>query len=216
MSLTLYYHPLSSFCWKALIALYETETPFTPHLVNLQDATSRAEFEKVWPIAKFPVLRDDTKDLTIPESSIIIEYLAQHHPGKTQLLPKDADLAREVRLRDRFYDQHLHQPMQKVVGDRNRPAESKDPQGVDEARKLMRRALDMIERQLQSRVWSVGEAFSMADCSACPALFYANKVMPFADTHPAAAQYLQRLMQRPAFARVLEEAQPYFKYFPQA
>src|ERR1700704_147574 len=112
MALTLYFHPLSSFCQKALVALYENDTPFTPHIVDLGDECARAAFLKIWPIGKFPVLRDDANDRTIPESSIIIEYLAQHYPGRTPLVPADADLARQTRLRDRFYDLYVNMPMQ--------------------------------------------------------------------------------------------------------
>ena len=89
MALTLHYHPLSSFCWKALIALYENETPFRPHIVDLGDAKAAAAFKAIWPIGKFPVLRDDARDQTVPESSVIIEYLGQHYPGKSRLIPAD-------------------------------------------------------------------------------------------------------------------------------
>ena len=132
MSLTLHYHPLSSFCWKALMALYENDTPFTPKLVNLGDATERAALLKLWPIGKFPVLRDDAQDRTIPESSIIIEYLDQQYPGRTRFIPADAKAALQTRLRDRFYDLYVHLPMQKVVGDRLRPEGAKDPHGPGE------------------------------------------------------------------------------------
>src|SRR5947209_16964618 len=115
MSLTLYYHPLSSFCWKALIALYENDTPFAPQLVDLSKEDERAALSKIWPIGKFPVLRDSTKDRIVPESSIIIEYLDRHYPGATRFLPEDADAARQVRLRDRFYDLYVHLPMQKII-----------------------------------------------------------------------------------------------------
>lgn len=214
MSLKLYYHPLASFCWKALIALYENDTPFTPHIVDLGDPTSRADFVRIWPIGKFPVLHDDARDRTIPESSIIIEYLAQYYPGRTQLVPLDADLARQVRFKDRFYDLYVHQPMQKIVTDRLRPAEKNDPHGVEEARALLQTSLGMIDKDMAARTWAIGDAFTMADCAAAPALFYANKVMPFGETHRNAVALLNRLMQRPSFARVLEEAQPYFKMFP--
>src|SRR5215475_7438653 len=107
MALTLYFHPLASFCHKALIALYENDTPFAPHIVDLGDAAAAAAFKAIWPIGKFPVLRDDATGQTIPESSIIIEYLARHHPGRTQLVPADPDLAWQTRLRDRFYDLYV-------------------------------------------------------------------------------------------------------------
>jgi glutathione S-transferase len=214
MSLTLYFHPLASFCMKALIALYENDTPFAQHLVDLADATSSAQFRRLWPIARMPVLRDDARDRTVPESSIIIEYLAQHYPGRTLLVPADPDLARQTRLRDRFYDLYVQEPMQKIVGDRLRPAGSKDPFGVEQARTLLRTAYDLIERDMASSTWAIGEAFGMADCAAAPALFYANRVLPFEDSRLHAARYLGRLRERPSFARVIEEAQPYFALFP--
>ena len=121
MSLTLHFHPLASFCWKALIALYENDTPFAPNMVDLGNAAERAALLKLWPIGKFPVLRDDARNQTIPESSIIIEYLDRHYPGRTQFIPADPDLAWQTRLRDRFYDLYLHLPMQKIMVDRLRP-----------------------------------------------------------------------------------------------
>jgi glutathione S-transferase len=215
MSLKLYFHPLSSFCQKVLIALYENDTPFKPHVVDLGDETSRADLKKIWPIGKFPVLRDAAKDRTIPESSIIIEYLAQHYPGKMQLVPADADLARQTRLRDRFYDLYVQVPMQKIVIDRLRPAGKSDPLGVEQARALLATALGMIDQEMATKLWAMGEDFSMADCAAAPALYYANLVMPFGDTHKNVAGYFDRLLQRPSFARAVEEAQPYRHLFPQ-
>jgi glutathione S-transferase len=126
MSLRLYFHPLSSFCQKVLIALYETGTPFEPHIVDLGNEVSSAEFKSIWPIGKFPVLRDETRDWTVPESSIIIEYLNQHYPGQSKLVPSDEDLARQTRMRDRFFDLYVNVPMQKIVTDRLRPGGSSD------------------------------------------------------------------------------------------
>ena len=214
MSLTLYYHPLSSFCWKVLIALYENDTPFSPLVVDLGNAESRAAFLKVWPIGKFPVVRDAARDHVVPETSIIIEYLAQHFPGKTQLIPADAVLARQMRMRDRILDLYLHAPMQKVVGDKIRPAGSKDPFGVTQAQETIHISLGMLEQDIGLKTWMMGEAFTMADCAALPALFYVNKLMPFGETHPKTAAYLERLKTRPSVARVLKEAEPYMKMFP--
>jgi glutathione S-transferase len=214
MSLTLYFHPLSSFCQKALIALYENDTPFEPHIVNLMDEASSAAFKKIWPIGKFPVLRDDAKARTIAESSIIIEYLAQHYPGKTQLIPADPELARETRARDRFYDLHIHMQMQKVVGDRLRPPGEKDPHGVAQAKAMMQTALGMMDEEMATRTWAMGDAFRMAECAAAPALYYANLVTPFGKTHKNMAAYFDRLMARPSFARAVKEAEPYRAMFP--
>jgi len=214
MSLKLYFHPLSSFCHKVLIALYENDTPFEPILVDLGNETSRSEFKKVWPIGKFPVLRDDARDRTVPESTTIVEYLAQHYPGKTKLVPADADLARQTRFRDRFFDLHVHMHMQKVMGDRRRPDGKKDPHGVEDAKVRMRTAYDMIEEDMATKTWAMGDAFTMVDCAAAPALFYGNMALPFGDTHKNLAAYFGRLMERPSFARALREAQPYFALIP--
>ena len=214
MSLHLYFHPLSSFCQKVLIAFYENDTPFERHIVDLSDATSSAEFKKIWPIGKFPLVRDEAKDRTIPESSIIIEYLAQHYPGRVQLVPTDADLARQTRLRDRFYDLYVQVPMQKVVGDRLRAAGKSDPHGVELAKASLQTAYRMIDEEMASKMWAMGDAFGMADCAAAPALFYANMAIPFGDTHKNVARYFDRLMARPSYARAVEEARPYFHLFP--
>jgi glutathione S-transferase len=214
MSLTLHYHPLSSYCMKALIALYETETPFTPHLVNLANEAERAALMALWPVGKFPVLRDDAGDRTIPESSIIIEYLAQHHPGTTALISGDPDRAREIRLRDRFFDLYVHDPMQRIVGDKLRPADQRDRHGVARAAAQLEAAYAMIDDQIGAGPWAMGDAFTMADCAAGPALFYATKVVPLGDRHRNTSGYLGRLVERPSFARVIAEAQPYFAMFP--
>jgi glutathione S-transferase len=212
MSLKLYAHPLSSFSWKVLIALYENATPF--ELITV-DATTRADLLRLWPIGKFPVLVDAARGETVPESSTIIDYLDCYHPGPVRFTPADAALAWRVRLRDRFCDLHIHAPMQKIVGDRIRPAGQKDPFGVEEARASLAKAYPVMETQLAGGTWLCGDAFGLADCAAAPALYYADKVQPLGDEHAATKAYLERLKARPSLARVLEEAEPFFKHFPQ-
>jgi glutathione S-transferase len=197
MSLTLHFHPLASYCHKALIALYENDTPFTPNIVDLSNESERAALLKLWPIGKFPVLRDDARNQTIPESTVIVEYLDRHYPGRTQFIPADADSAWPTRLRDRFYDLYVHEPMQKIVGDRLRPSGKKDPHGVEEARARLRTSYRMIDDDMAAQTWAAGDAFSLADCAAAPALFYANEVMPFGETHKNVAAYFDRLKARP-------------------
>jgi glutathione S-transferase len=214
MTLQLHFHPLSSFSQKVLIALYENDTPFEPHIVNFGDETSRREFFELWRVGKIPVLKDTARDWMLPETSIIIEYLDQHYHGATRFIPADADLARQMRMRDRFFDLYINTPMQKIVGDRLRPEGQHDPFGVDEARRLLSTALELVDGAMGSKEWAAGAEFSMADCAAAPALWYANEVQPFADKHPHAYAYLKRLMARPSFARALLEAEPYLKYFP--
>jgi glutathione S-transferase len=218
MSLTLQFHPLSSFCMKVLIGLYELGAPFEKHQVDLKDAAQRAALVKLWPIGKFPVLRDEAKDRTVPESTIILEYLDQHHAprhaGGTRLCPDDPESARDCRFRDRFYDLHIHLPMQKIVGDRLRPEGQRDPYGVAQARAQIETAYGIADEEMRGRTWALGDAFSMADCAAAPALFFAGKVVPFGDQRLHLAAYFERLTKRPSFARVLAEAQPYLALFP--
>jgi glutathione S-transferase len=215
MSLTLYYHPLASFCWKVLIALYENETPFVPHLVDLGNPEARAAFLRLTPLGQFPLLRDDGHGgQLVPESSIIIEYLGQRYPGASALVPADPAAALEARLRDRFFDLHVHVQMQKIVGDKIRPADARDAHGVAQARETLRTAYGMLETLLAGRAWAAGDTFTIADCAAAPALYYANRVEPLGERHPHVAAYLDRLHQRPSFARTFAEAQPYLHLFP--
>ncbi len=214
MSLTLYLHPLSSFCWKALIPLYEADVPFEPSVVNPMDPANRAAFEKVWPLAKFPVLRDKDRDRTIPESTIIIEYLAQHFPAASGLIPSDPDQALKVRLLDRLIDSYIHLPMQQVVAERMRPEDCKDPFGAEQARETIRKGYGLIQPMIQGPL-AMGEAFTLADCAALPALYYADYAVSLAGW-PELGAYLERLKARPSVARVLKEAEPFFQYFPLA
>jgi glutathione S-transferase len=212
MPLTLFYHPLSSFCWKVLIALYDAGVPFEPQLVNLGDAAAVADFKAVWPLAKFPVLRDDAHGKTIPESSIIIDYLARTHACAASLMPADPDRAMQTRLIDRLIDGYIHIPFQRVVADRLRPEGKHDAFGVEQAKEQIRAGYSLIAPMITGP-WAMGDAFTLADCAALPALFYADYAVPLADW-PELAAYLARLKARPSVARVLAEAEPYFQYFP--
>ena len=206
-----YFHPLSSYCWKVLVALYEKGVAFEPILVNLGDPAEAAAFTKLSPMRKMPsiVLGDEV----VNESSIQIEWL-DGLAGGAQLLPADPKQALDVRSWDRFLDLYIHNLMQRIVGDRLRPADKRDAYGVAENKAQLRIALDVFEKHITGRTFASGNAFSLADCSAAPALFYANKVLPFETSHPATAAYLKRLSERPSFARVLQEAEPFFQYFP--
>jgi len=215
MPLTLYFHPLSSYCHKALIALYENGTPFETVQVDLGDPQSASAFKAIWPVGKFPVLRDGAGGRVIPESTGIIEYLALHHPGAAKLIPERPEAAFEVRARDRFYDLHVHTHMQRIIGERLRPAESKDPFGLEQAKTALAVALTLAEREMAGRTWAAGEDFSMADCAAAPPLFYLDfAVQPIAGSYPNLAAYLGRLKQRPSYARALKEAEPYLHFVP--
>lgn len=215
MDLQLYMHPLSSFCHKVLIALYENDTPFEPRVVRLDDEASREDFRKAWPILRFPVLRDEARGRTVPESTVIIEYLALHYPGRTALIPADPQAALDVRERDRFFDLYLHVPTQKIITDRLRPEGGHDVIGVEQARAQLRTAYALVEQDMRDRTWAAGDTFTMADCAAAPPLFYSDWAEPL-DDFPQLAAYRKRLMERPSFARALREAEPYLQYVPKA
>ncbi len=214
MSLVLYMHPLASFCHKVLIALYENGTPFEPRTIDLADEASSADLYESWPVGKIPVLRDTARNRAIPETSIIIEYLQTHYPGPVRLIPEDADSALDARLWDRFFDLYVSVPMQKIVLDRLRPEDRKDPAGVSDAFDTLKTAYDMIEHHLDGKAWANGTAFGIADCAALPALFFAETLLPFSQSHANLSAYFERLLARPSVARTLEEARPYFQYYP--
>lgn len=213
MSLSLHYHPLSSSCWKVLIALYESGIPFEPRFLNLGDAREREDFLALWPTGKMPLLVDG--DRVVPETSIIIEYLSQHYAQAGRgLLGVDGDAALEVRLMDRVLDLYVMMPMQAIVGDRLRAEPDRDPTGVAKARETLTMAYGLLEQKLDARPWMAGGQSSMADCTAAPALFYATTLVPLSAAHPRLRDYLERVLQRPSVARVLDEAKPYFQYYP--
>ena len=214
MSMTLHFHPLSSFCWKALIGLYELQIPFEKHLVDLSSDTAHADFARLWPIAKFPGLRDDARDRTIPESTIILEYIDGMSRGGARLIPPDPVRALEWRLRDRTFDLYIHLPMQKIVGDKLRHEDKRDPLGVEQALAQMETAYALADEQLRAGPWAMGADFTLADCAAFPALFYGDKVAPFGGRRKNLEAYLERLKGRASVARVLDEAQPYLEMFP--
>jgi len=214
MALTLYIHPLASFCHKVLIGLYENGTPFDAQIVDLADPGAAAAHLARWPVGKIPVLHDGETGRVVPETSIIIEYLQQHYPGPVRLLPHDPDQLLEVRLWDRFFDLHVSVPMQKIVTDRIRPEGAHDPHGVAEAHAALATAYAMVEAHLSDTGWAVGEGFTMADCASLPALFFASIVHPFDKDLRRLAAYLERLLERPSVARVIAEARPYFHLFP--
>jgi glutathione S-transferase len=207
-------HPLASFCHKALIALYENGTPFEARTVDLGDPDSSAGLLGHWPVGKIPVLHDETRARTIPETSIIIEYLQERYPGPIRLLPDTPDERLETRLWDRFFDLYVNVPMGKIVTDRIRPEERNDLHGVEEARVLLTTAYQMIDKQVGTGEWATGASFTMADCAAAPALFYAHIVQPFGDGQRNLAAYFERLIARASVARVIAEARPFLPLFP--
>lgn len=212
MALTLHYHPLSSHCWKLLIALQELGTPYEAKLVNLGDPAARAAFADLWPTAKIPLLVDG--DRVVPETSVQMEYLDHHHAGTARLLPDDFDHQLQVRLWDRLFDQYVMDPMQRTIAQMLRPPESRDALALATHEQALGQAYDLIETRRSDATWATGETFTMADCSAAPALFYASVIRPFAATHPRLAAYYERLLARPSVWAAIVQARPWFQYYP--
>ena len=210
MDLTLYYHPLASYCHKVLVALYERGLEFERRIINLGDAGDRAELAGIWPLVKFPVLRDRARGRNLAESTIIIEYLDRLGGSAVGLIPADPDAALEARLWDRVCDNHVQGPMQEIVRDRLTGANG----DMSAARSLLATAYGMLERQLASGPWLAGADFSVADCAAAPALFYSSTLVAFAEQQRNWRSYLERLSERPSVRRVIEEAEPYFEHYP--
>ncbi|CAH2776410.1 MAG: Maleylacetoacetate isomerase (EC @ Glutathione S-transferase [uncultured Paraburkholderia sp.] len=212
MSLKLYAHPFSSYCQKALIALYENGTPFEFRLLAHDDPRIMAEFAELWPIRRFPVLVDSGR--TVMEASIIIEYPGLNYPGPVALVPADARAALDVRGMDRFFDNYISTPAQKIVTDRLRPEAERDTRGVAEARAMLDTAYAWLDKTMVDREWAAAGTFSLADCAAAPALFYADWTHAIDPKFTQVRACRERLLARPSFARAVDEARPYRPLFP--
>ena len=212
MSMTLYGHPFSSYCQKVLVALYENDTPFAFRALAPGDEQAAAELAAPWPLERMPVLVDDGR--TVVEATIIIEHLGLQHPGAVRLIPEDPRAALDVRMMDRFFDNYIMTPMQRIVFDSIRAPEHRDRQSVADARATLDTAYRWLDDALGDREWASGNTFSLADCAAAPALFYADWVQPIDGAFSTVQAYRRRLLARPSFARAVDEARPYRPFFP--
>lgn len=210
MTLTLYAHPFSSYCQKVLMALYENDIAFEYRMLGSEE--TGAELEKLWPIKRFPLLVDNGR--AVMEATIIIEHLHLHHPGPVRLIPDDARKALDMRMMDRFFDNYVMTPMQKIVFDKIRQEADRDPYGVTQARAMLDTAYQWLDGALEGREWAAGDSFSAADCAAAPSLFYADWSHPIGEEFSRVRAYRQRLLARPSFARTVDEARPYRQFFP--
>jgi glutathione S-transferase len=212
MTLILHEHPFASYCWKALIALYERRLPFERRFGG--DDADRARLAALWPMGSIPVLVDDAAGITLPESTAIIEYL-DGLGDAPRLIPEDPAAALQARLWDRVLDGHVMTPMQKIVGDELRPEGRRDPEGVAQARSVLDRAYDLLDAQLNGAGWGAGPGFTLADCAAAPSLFYARVVHRWDEERLAAlTRYFAEVTSRPSVARVIDEAREYRSLFP--
>lgn len=210
MTLELFAHPFSSYCQKALIAFYENDIGFAYRMV--EDPGVGEELAALWPMKRFPILRENGR--VVLETTVIVEYLQVHHPGPVRLIPDDADLALEVRMLDRVFDNYVMTPQGRVVFDALREPANRDPYGVEGARRMLDTSYAWLDERMQGRTWAVGETFSLADCAAAPSLFYADWTHRIPEQYGALLAYRARLLQRPSVARAVDEARRFRHYFP--
>ncbi|WP_105381815.1 glutathione S-transferase family protein [Neorhizobium alkalisoli] len=208
----LYFHPFSSYCQKVLTALYENGTAFDTRVFGPDDPSAYQELVAMWPVKRFPVLVDDGKPVF--EATIIIEYMQLHYPGPVRLIPNDPDEALEVRMLDRFFDNYISTPQQKIVFNAIREEDKRDAYGVQDARDMLDAAYGWLDQRMAGREWAAGDRFSLADCAAAPFLFYADWSHEIADRFANVRAYRSRLLARPSFARAVDEARPYRQLFP--
>ena len=117
-------------------------------------------------------------------------------------------------MMDRVFDNYVMTPMQKFGADAMRPEGSRDPAGVADAHAMLDKAYDWLEQRLAGREWAAGDAFTLADCAAAPALFYADWMHPIAPELTVLRAYLARLQARPSVSRAAREAEPYLQMVP--
>jgi len=211
MQPVLYAHPFAAYCWKVLVALYENHTAFTYRSLAA-DPDATGELAALWPLKKFPLLVDQGR--TVMESSVIIEYLTLRYPGPVPLIPADPEAVLEARLMDRCFDNYIMTPMSKIVTNQLRPEDQRDGYGVDEARAALDTAYRWLDAVMARRTWAAGENFTLGDCAAAPALFYADWAHPIAPGFAHVRGYRSRLLERPSVVRVVDEARPFRQFFP--
>ena len=212
MTLKFYGHPFSSYCQKALIALYENGIPFEWKMLSSDHPENGAELGALWPIGKFPLLVDCNR--TVMEATAIIEYLEVAHPGPVKLIPVEPDLAVTVRMMDRIFDNYVMTPQGRCVINALRAPTEKDPRGVADAKAMLETIYAWLDQNLAGHEWAVGNDFTLADCAAGPSLFYADWTHPIPEQFETLKAYRARLLARPSFARAIDEARPYRPLFP--
>lgn len=210
MSLQFFGHPFSSYTQKVLIALWADATPFDYRMI--EDPENMATLKQHSPFGQFPLIIEDD-GTALFETTCIIDHLQAHHPGPNKWIP-DGEPGRRARFLDRFFDLHVMNNVQVPVGDKLRPEGTQDPFGVERARARLHTAYDWLEANLGDGPWAAGTQFTLADCAAAPALFYADWVEEIGPSRPKLKAYRARLLAHPTVARAVEEGRPYRHFFP--
>lgn len=212
MMVQIYGHPLASFYWKVLIALYEHNLTFEFLMVDPEHPENLEAVRRLAPTGQFPVLVDG--DRTVIESAAIIEYLDLHHGKAPPMVPADPRAAIEARQMDGVFDDYVSAPLTRLVLDAMRAEDKRDPVAVAEAKSVLDRTYAWLERWMTGRTWAANDTFGLADCSAAPALFYAHWGYPIPEAYTALRAYRARLLARPSVARVVDEGRPWRDFFP--
>lgn len=210
--LKIYGHPFAAYYWKVLIALYERDVAFEFLMVDPQHPHHGEALRHLAPTGQFPVLVDG--DRAVIESAAIIEYLDLHHGAAPPLVPTDPRAAIEARQMDGVFDDYVMGPLQRMVANVLREEDKRDPHLAAEAKAALDKSYAWLERWMTGRTWAANEVFSLADCAAAPALFYAHWGHPIAESYVALRNYRARLLARASIARVVDEARPWREYFP--
>lgn len=203
----LYFSPTSTYSQKVLLGLYEKSVPFNPQPVDLADEQAHERYRAFYPLGKVPLLvRDDGR--MVPESSIILEYIDYRFPRGPQLIPADHELALQTRMLDRMCDQYLNDPVVSLILESWKPAGQRDQALIDRATRKIGVMYRYLGDHLAGRSYLAGEQFTLADCAAIPPLYYARAFADFVSIDNL-QRYWERVSQRPAFQRLLQETKPH-------
>ena len=205
----LYYNPISTYSQKVLLAFYEKGIDFEPNIVKLMDPESEKEYRKVYPMGKIPCLVLDD-DHIIPESSIIIEYIDSM--AEPRLIDGDADQTRKIRFKDRMFDLYLNDTVVTLLFQSMKPEDQKDQARIDTAKFRIDTMYSFMEQEFGQQPYANGDKFTMSDCAAAPALFYAEMLAPFGEYENISA-YWGRLKERKSVQKTHTDAKPIVEEF---
>lgn len=197
----LFYHPLSRYSQKVLIALYEKQANFYPRITDLRDPFARQTFQQFYPPAKLPLLKTQEGQL-IPESSIIIEYLDRHFSNSTELLPAEPERNLAVRLFDRIIDNDINNPLFQLEKLKILPEGNEFE--IKQIEKQMFIQFQRLDAHLTQNHWVCGDSFTLADCALIPCLSYSFSHLNLLDLDEL-VRYWQQAQLRGAWMLVLEE-----------
>ena len=207
----LYSGPLSLFSRKVEIALREKGLPFDREMVHFSQAKGYAPKHPAVlaanPKGQVPVLVDG--DLTLFDSTLIIEYLEDAYPAPP-LFPSDAKTRARCRLLELGADEILLPEVRRLMY-RTEPPDP-DPERrrlkETEGRRAEGAILDqyrVLERRIVGNDYLCGD-FSAADIANFMVVLFALRLKgPRLDAHPALAAWFARVGARPTAAQAASE-----------